>query len=136
MNVSKYYVSTDKSKLNNEKIMSLMKQSYWANERTKETLLKSIEHSICYGIYHNEDLIGFGRAVTDYATVYWICDIVIDTNHRGNGLGKRLMETIMSSKELEGLLGILATKDAHGLYEQYGFIKEPNKFMMKKRTKL
>lgn len=59
----------------------------------------------------------------------------IDVNHRGNGLGKKLMDYIMSTIGSEGLLGILATKDAHGLYEKYGFIKEPHKFMMKKRTK-
>jgi ribosomal protein S18 acetylase RimI-like enzyme len=134
MNHTEYYVSTDKSKLNIDRIKLLLKQSYWANERTEERILKSIENSICYGIYQNNELIGFGRVVTDYATVYWICDIIIDVEHRGNGLGKKLMETIMSSKEFEGLLGILATQDAHGLYEQYGFTKEPYKFMMKKRA--
>lgn len=131
-----YYVSTDKSKLNIETITSLLKQSYWANERSEETILKSIDNSICYGVYKYDDMVGFGRVVTDYSTVYWICDIIIDEKHRGNGLGKKLMENIMSTSELEGLLGILATKDAHGLYEQYGFQNEPNKFMMKKRTKL
>jgi GNAT superfamily N-acetyltransferase len=134
MNHTEYYVSTDKSKLNIDRIKLLLKQSYWANERTEERILKSIENSICYGIFKNNELVGFGRVVTDYATVYWICDIIIDTKHRGNGLGKKLMETIMSSKEFEGLLGILATQDAHGLYEQYGFMKEPHKFMMKKRA--
>ncbi|KUO77321.1 MAG: GCN5 family acetyltransferase [Clostridia bacterium BRH_c25] len=134
MNNSKYYVSTDKSKLNIEKIKVLLKQSYWANERTEERILKSVENSICYGIYTNNDLVGFGRVVTDYSTVYWICDIIVDEDHRGKGLGKKLMENIMAAKELEGLLGILATEDAHGLYEQYGFIKEPRKFMIKKRA--
>jgi len=134
MNILKYHVSTDRSKLNIEKIKSLIKQTYWANERREETILKSLENSICYGVYKDDELVGFGRVVTDYATVFWICDIIIDVNHRGNGLGKKLIDSIMSAKEFEGLLGVLATKDAHGLYEQYGFIKEPNKFMMKKRT--
>lgn len=129
-----YIVSTDKSKLDFEKIKSLLKQSYWANERAEQTILESIEHSICYGVYKDNEMIGFGRVVTDYATVYWICDIIIDKTYRGKGLGKKLMEHIMSSKEFVGLLGILATQDAHGLYEQYGFAKEPIKFMMKKRT--
>lgn len=136
MNNLEYYVSTDKSKLNIGTMKSLLRQSYWANERTEETILKSIENSICYGVYKNEELVGFGRVVTDYSTVYWICDIIIDINHRNNGLGKILMENIMATKELEGLLGILATQDAHGLYEQYSFIKEPHKFMMRKRTRL
>lgn len=77
-------------------------------------------------------MVGFGRVVTDYSTVYWICDIIIDENHRGNGLGKRLVESITSAKELEGLLGILATRDAHGLYEHYGFEKDTDRFMKKK----
>lgn len=128
-----YYISTDKSKLNIEAIKSLLKQSYWANERSEETILKSIENSMCYGVYKNNELIGFGRIVTDYSTVYWICDIIIDIKHRGNNLGKILMKNIMDTPELNGLLGILATKDAHGLYEQYDFEREPYKFMMKKR---
>lgn len=133
MNNFEYYVSTDKSKLNIEATKSLLKQTYWANERTEETILKSIENSICYGVYKNDEQIGFGRVVTDYSTVFWVCDIIIDVKHRGNGLGKKLMESIAATTELEGLLGILATKDAHGLYEHYGFIKEPHKFMMKMR---
>lgn len=128
-----YYISTDKSKLNIEAIKSLLKQSYWANERSEETILKSIENSMCYGVYKNNELIGFGRIVTDYSTVYWICDIIIDIKHRGNNLGKILMKNIMDTPELNGLLGILATKDAHGLYEQYDFQREPHKFMIKKR---
>ncbi len=130
-----FSISTDQSRLSVESLRSLMKQTYWAEEITDETILKSIENSICYGIYQADKLIGFGRVVTDYATVYWICDIIIDTNYRGNGLGKKLMECIMETKEIEGLKGILATKDAHGLYEQYGFVREPEKFMIKKGTK-
>lgn len=135
MNNFNYYISTDKSKLNIETIKSLLKQSYWANERTEETIIKSIQNSICYGVYMDDIMVGIGRVVTDYSTVYWICDIIIDEKHRDNGLGKKLVESIISTKELEGLMGILATKDAHGLYEQYGFLKEPDKFMVKKRTR-
>jgi predicted GNAT family N-acyltransferase len=135
MNNFDFHISTDKSRLSIESLRLLMKQTYWAEDRTDETILRSVENSICYGIYQSNKLVGFGRVVTDYATVYWICDIIIDTNYRGNGLGKRLMECIMATKEIEGLQGILATKDAHGLYEQYGFVREPEKFMIKKRTR-
>lgn len=128
-----YYISTDKTKLDLDVIKSLLKQSYWANQRPEETIIKSIENSICYGVYKNNEMIGFGRVVTDYSTVYWICDIIIDEKHRGNSLGKMLMKSIIETKELNGLLGILGTQDAHGLYEQYGFVREPHKFMMKKR---
>jgi GNAT superfamily N-acetyltransferase len=130
---SDYYISTDKTKLNIESVKALLKQTYWASERREETIIKSIENSICYGVYEGDKLVGFGRVVTDHATVFWICDIIIDKDYRGKNLGKKIMEKIMATKEFEGLLGILATKDAHGLYEQYGFVKEPVKFMMKKR---
>lgn len=131
-----FYISTDKAELNFEAIKALLKQTYWANERTDETIRKSIENSICFGVFHDKKLVGFGRVVTDYATVYWICDIIIDEHYRGNQLGKKLMARISETKELDGLLGILATNDAHGLYAQYGFVKEPEKFMTKKRTRM
>lgn len=135
MKNTEYYISRDKSKLNIEVIKSLLKQCYWADKRTEGTILKSIENSICYGVYRDDNMVGFGRVVTDYSTVYWVCDIIIDYKYRGNGLGKKLMENITSTKELEGLMGILATRDAHGLYEQYGFEKDPDRFMRKKRTR-
>ncbi len=133
MHNTEFHISTDKTKLNIESVIALLKQTYWASERTEEAIIKSIENSICYGVYESDDLVGFGRVVTDYSTVFWICDIIIDENYRGKNLGKKIVEKIMATKEFDGLLGILATKDAHGLYEQYGFVKEPEKFMMKKR---
>jgi ribosomal protein S18 acetylase RimI-like enzyme len=134
MNNTEYYVSSDKSKLDIEAVKRLLKQSYWANERPVERILKSIEHSVCYGVYNNNEQVGFGRVVTDYATVFYLCDIIIDERHRGRGLGKMLMENIMASRDLEGLQGILATEDAHGLYENYGFVKEQRKLMLRKRN--
>jgi GNAT superfamily N-acetyltransferase len=128
------FISTDKTMLCIKAIKALLEQTYWANERSEKVILKSVENSMCYGIYSDNSLIGFGRVVTDYSTMYWICDIIIDAKHRGKGLGKKLMKCIMDTPELKGLLGILATRDAHGLYEQYDFFKEPAKFMIKKRV--
>ena len=76
-------------------------------------------------------MVGFSRIVTDYATMYWLCDIIIDENHQKNGLGKKLMEIIINMNELSGMSGNLATKDAHGLYEKYGFYKAGEIFMRK-----
>lgn len=134
MNLNNIQISKDKAKLNIDSIKKLLKQTYWANEREENTILKSIENSICYGVYLSDEQIGFGRVVTDYSTFYWICDIIIDEAHRGKGLGKHLVDVITNSEELKGLLGVLLTRDAHGLYEQYGFIKEPIKCLTKKRT--
>lgn len=133
-NHNDYIISDDKSMLSFESIKELLEQSYWARERTMETIKKSIDNSICYGVYRNNKQIGFGRVVTDYSTMYWICDVIIDPQHRKQGLGKTLMNCISQTKELDGLLGVLATDDAHGLYMQYGFNKEPDKFMKKPKT--
>ena len=76
-------------------------------------------------------MVGFARIVTDYATMYWLCDVIIDENHQKNGLGKKLIEIITNMNELDGMFGILATRDAHGLYEKYGFYKVGEKYMRK-----
>ena len=86
---------------------------------------------MCYGIYNKNIQVGFARVITDYATTYYICDVIIDESHRGKGLGKKLIHTITEDEQLKPLFGILATRDAHGLYEQYGFVKNPDKYMSK-----
>ena len=126
-----YQFSDNKSLLQFDSICNLLEKTYWANNRKKEINKKAIENSICIGIYKNNELVGFARIVTDYATMYWLCDVIIDENHRKNGLGKKLMEIITQMKELEGMFGILATRDAHGLYEKYGFYKVGEKYMRK-----
>jgi GNAT superfamily N-acetyltransferase len=128
-----YTISDDKSRLNFDTICGFLAQSYWANQRDAETIRQSLEHSICYGVYHEGRQIAFARIVTDHTTVYWLCDVFIDDEYRGQGIGKKLIETITQSELLSGLMGILATKDAHGLYEQYGFEKDAARFMRKPR---
>lgn len=128
-----YTISMDKSKLDIEAVKALLNQTYWASNRFEETIVKSIENSLCYGVYNETQLVGFGRVVTDYATTFWVCDIIIDEKHRGHGLGKRLIEAIVTTESLQGLGGILATKDAHGLYEHYGFTKDAESFMRRKK---
>jgi predicted GNAT family N-acyltransferase len=124
-----YRISNDKSLLDIERICGFLAKSYWANERPREKIELSIKNSLCYGIYFEQKLIGFARVITDNATMYWLCDVFIDEEFRGKHLGKRLIQCIVQSPELAGLVGILATKDAHGLYEQYGFKKIPDRFM-------
>jgi len=131
-NVQEIIVSTDKSLLDYEAIYRWLEQSYWANHRSKETINKSIENSYCYGVYSDGKQIGFARIVTDWATTYWLCDVVIDEAYRGKGIGKKLIEKIVGSPEFEGLPGYLGTADAHGLYEQYGFEKNADRFMVRR----
>lgn len=128
----KYRISNDKSLLKVESIKELLSKSYWGNDRSIDVIEKSIVNSDCYGVYYEKELVGFARVVTDFATVYWLCDVIVDEDHRGKGIGKDLVKSIVESDEYKGLRGILATKDAHGLYEQYGFGKaSEGRFMMK-----
>lgn len=127
-----YLISSDKTLLNNESIYKFLSTSYWASQRSVDTINKSIETSFCYGVYHESKQIGFARVITDWATFYYLCDVVIDEEYRRRGIGKKLIETITQSEEYQDLLGVLGTADAHGLYEQYGFNKNADRFMVRR----
>lgn len=130
--VGEYLFSDNQELLSLETICGFLKRSYWAAERSREAIEESIRHSLCYGVYHQGRQIGFARVVTDYAVIYWLCDVFIDEAYRGLGLGKKLIALIVESEELKGLTGILGTKDAHQLYEQFGFERDPQRFMRRK----
>lgn len=128
-----YLFSTDKKKLQLSVIHQfLSKQSYWSVNIPMDTVKKSIEGSICFGIYLEEKQIGFARLITDKATFGYLADVFVVEEHRNKGLSKELMAFILSYpliKQLRRLM--LATKDAHGLYKQFGFnaLAEPARFM-------
>ena len=129
-----FRISTDKSQLDLTVISNwLIKESYWATNRSLETIKLSIENSLCLGVYEEQRQIGFARIVTDYATFAWLCDVFILDDYKGKGLGKWLVETITMQPVLKNLRTfILATRDAHGLYERYGGFKplaEPTRWM-------
>jgi len=126
-----FIFSRDKNLLALDRVCELLAQTYWAQGRSREKVQTSIDNSLCFGVYEDGYLIGFARAVTDYATVYWVSDVIIDPAYRGKGLGKRLVEFVIATEELRGMKGILATRYAHGLYEKYGFVREPERFMIK-----
>jgi GNAT superfamily N-acetyltransferase len=126
-----YRISDDKSLLSVGRICKLLYCSYWASRMSRERVRLSLENSLCYGVYHKGTQVGFARAVTDMATVYWIADVSIDQEHRRKGLGKRLIKLIVESDELKGLQGILATSTAYRLYEECGFRIDHDQLMMK-----
>ncbi|CAI2291801.1 Histone acetyltransferase HPA2 and related acetyltransferases [Vibrio parahaemolyticus] len=121
--VQGYRVSTDKSHLNFEVIYEFISESYWASGIPKHTLEKAISNSLCFGVYDSHDFqVGFARLITDKATFAYLADVFIVEMHRGKGLSKWLVERIVSHPDLQGLRRmVLATRDAHGLYAQYGF---------------
>lgn len=125
-------ISSDKSRLDRETIYRFLANSYWANKRPKAVIDQSIDHSVCYGAYYDGRQIGFARVVTDHATFYWLCDVYVDEAYRGCGVGKKLVETIVRSEAFRNLFGLLGTRDAHGLYQRFGFATDAQRFMGRK----
>lgn len=128
-------ISTDKARLQIAVIHEFLTQeSYWAKDRTLEQTRIAIENSICFGVYAGERQIGFARVVSDKATFAYIGDVFIIDEFRGRGLSKWLMQVIIEHPELQGLRRwVLATLDAHGLYEQFDFagLRHPERWMEK-----
>lgn len=107
-------------------------ESYWAKGIPIATVKRSIENSLCFGIYKDHVQVGFARWVTDKATFAWLCDVYINENYRGLGLSKKMMSFMIFHPDLQGLRRYqLATLDTHGLYEQFGFsaIQNPERQM-------
>ena len=130
-----FTISTDRERLQLDAIHKyLSEESYWARERSREQTERAIKNSLPFGVYKGENQIGFARVVTDYATFAYLGDVYILEEFRGQGLSKWLMETIVNHPELQGFRRwVLATKDAHTLYEKYGFtpLKHPERWMEK-----
>jgi GNAT superfamily N-acetyltransferase len=126
-------ISDDKARLDRSLIHAfLSERSYWAKAVPVEIVERSIEHSLCFGMYQAGRQIGFARAVTDFTTFAWLADVFILEEARGSGYGKKLVAAIMGHPELQGLRRfMLGTWDAHTLYERYGFapLKYPERFM-------
>ncbi len=122
MKATDFTISTDKSKLQPDVIHGFLTNSYWAKNISKELVKRSIENSLCFGVYDREKQIGFARIISDCTTFAYLADVFILEEYRGQGISKKLMEFIMNYPELQGLRRwMLATRDAHRLYAQYSF---------------
>ena len=128
-----YRIINGADEMNILEVAALLKTTYWANTRSLETIEKSMRNSSCYGVYLDEGkkLVGFARVISDDATTYYLCDVIIDPAYRGRGFGKALVSHIVSLPEYAGLRGLLLTKDVHGLYEQFGFETVNGRAMVK-----
>src|SRR4051812_34163398 len=128
-----FTVSADKSKLNFNIIHKYLGNSYWAKNIPISIVKKSIENSLCFGVYNEkEEQVGFARAITDCSTFAYLADVFILDEYQGKGLSKLMMDFIINYPDLQGLRHwLLATKDAHGLYTQFGFtaLADPSKYM-------
>ncbi len=125
-----FLISDDKGLLQPDRVDELMHATYWAAERSSEVTQRAIENSLCVGVYRDGTQIAFARCVTDYATLFWLADVAVDERFRGQGVGKAMVEAILGHESLRGVRGLLATRDAHGLYSRFGFVQvEPDKYM-------
>ena len=122
-----YFITTDKAMLDLVTIHDyLCNTSYWAQGRPFEAVVKSVEHSLCFGVFQGREQVAFARVVTDHTTFAWLCDVFVLPPHQGRGLGKLLIESVVAHPDLTNLrLFILATSDAHELYRRYGDFQEP-----------
>jgi GNAT superfamily N-acetyltransferase len=118
-----FTVSTDPSKLDINAIHAyLSRESYWAEDIPKQTLARSINHSLCFGLYDGELQIGCARVISDYATFAYLCDVYVLARYRRRGLSKWMIGCVMVHPDLQGLRRFsLATRDAQGLYQKFGF---------------
>jgi len=131
-----FLISTDRGQLDLDVVHEFLTNCYWAKGIPGDVVARSIEHSLCFGIYHESGgklrQVGFARVVSDFATIAYLGDVFVLEAYRGRGLSKWLMECIMRHPQLQGLRRwILLTRDAHELYAQFGFtpIKAPERYM-------
>jgi GNAT superfamily N-acetyltransferase len=121
-----FIISTDPARLDVDAIERLLQSSYWASERSRASTELAVKNSLCFGLYELRSgrQIGLTRVVTDHATFAWLCDVIVEEEHRGKGLGKWMMEVVLADPRLRHVSRwILATSDAHHLYERYGFTR-------------
>lgn len=127
-----FEISTDPARLDIEVIHGFLRTSYWAEGRNRSVVERSIKNSLCFGVYLDERQLAFARVVTDRAVFAYLMDVFVVPEFRGQGISKALMRAVLDHPELQGLrVFLLATRDAHGLYAQFGFqpLAEPSRWM-------
>ena len=133
LHAGKFLISTDRARLDIDTIHRFLTRSYWAEGIPRETVARSIQNSLCFGVYSGAEQVGFARVISDFATFAYIADVFILEPYRERGLGKELIATVMAHPELQGLRRwSLGTRDAHGLYARFGFkpVENPSRTMM------
>jgi GNAT superfamily N-acetyltransferase len=116
------FVTTDPARIDREMVYGFLSRSYWARGIPRDVLERALANSLCFSVFDGETQVGFARVATDRATFAYLADVFVLPAHRGRGLSKLLMETIVAHPDLQGLRRwVLVTRDAHGLYARYGF---------------
>lgn len=127
-----YRVTTDPLKISRAALYRLLGDSYWAQDRPQPVIDESLRRSLCFSLYHHDAMVGFARVITDTVVFGYLCDVIIAPDYRGRGLGKWLLECVVSHPDTRCIRQFsLATRDAHGLYKKTGFagINNPQIYM-------
>jgi GNAT superfamily N-acetyltransferase len=127
-----FTLSTNPDRLDRASIHEFLSNSYWAKHRPREVFEKALENSLCFGLYHSDQQVGFARVISDHATFAYLADVYILEPYRGRGLAKWLITNILAHPKLKEVRRwLLTTKDAHKLYRECGFsgLKEPEHHM-------
>lgn len=127
-----YRITSDPREIDVAAAHEFLTNSYWSPGIPRAVLERALANSVCFGLFFDESQVGFARVVTDRATFAYLADVYVLPEHRGRGLSKRLMDAVRAHPDLQGLRRMmLATRDAHGLYSQFGFrpLSAPERFM-------
>jgi GNAT superfamily N-acetyltransferase/ketosteroid isomerase-like protein len=116
-----YLLTDDPALLDLDAVCALLHSTYWADDRPRDVIAKAIRNSTCLSLVHDGQLVGFIRGVTDHATYTWVCDVIVHPGHRGKGLGKWIVQCFLEHPDLQTISHHLCTRDAHALYESFGF---------------
>ena len=129
-----FYTSTDKDKIKVNKVKELLNQTMWAKDWSEEKIAIAMEHSLIYGVFenHTHKQVAFARVITDFATTWYLCDVVVDEQYRKRGIGKMLVDCVTTDHRIKDLPGMLITLDAHGLYNKFGFELNNGMYMNRK----
>lgn len=126
-----YRISKEQERFRAEDVKRLLDQAYYAHNRPLATIQKSIENSMCFGVFAPDgELVGFARILTDYALNYYVTDVIVDEAHRNHSLGTHLIKFILECEETQGLKGVLLTTYSHTFYERLGFERNAQKCMI------
>jgi GNAT superfamily N-acetyltransferase len=131
-----FTISTDQTRFDLELIHSVLTKLPWAEGMTLEVVKHAMQHSLAFGIFEQDSQIGYARVVTDFTRTAWLADVFILESHRGQGLGKFFVKTILEHPRLQTVKWLLTTDDAHDLYRQFGFSEiDPKRFMLRPPNK-
>ena len=132
--LKEFCISTDPSRLDHDAVYKFLSNTYWGRQRPRPVFDKAMKHSLCFGVYKKREQVGFARVITDYATYAYLADVYVEEAHRGQGLGRWLVKSILAHPELVPMRRwALITKDAHKLYRGCGFspLNEPEHHMQR-----